>query len=204
MAKVKKYEDVLMTAFYFDAQDLEANQAGKLTDWQRNRLKADIRRSTSALAIIGFGGVFVFAAGASVFVSSPHTPAESLLPLVLIVLMIAAFAAAYYYLRSQHASADLSQQQVGTVEGRVELKAASSGERSSAYSARVGSIQFPLKQHEFLAFKNGDPYRIYYAPQSHRILSLEWLRESEDDNLIETPADADSLADSDTASKSAS
>jgi hypothetical protein len=36
---------------------------------------------------------------------------------------------------------------------------------------------FAINKPIFLAFKNGDPYRIYYAPHSKTLLSAEWLRD---------------------------
>jgi hypothetical protein len=37
----------------------------------------------------------------------------------------------------------------------------------------------------FLSFKNGDPYRIYYAPATKLILSAEWLRD--DSPFVDQP-----------------
>lgn len=180
MAKVKRYDDVLKTAFYFDQHDLEANRVGKLTDWQLNRLKADLRRATAALAILLFGALVVFGGGASIYTSGGQP--SGLLTAAFVMLVVVGILALYYWFRNQRASADLREQKVSVVEGRVELRAVSSGESSTAYSVRIGEVQFPLKKQEFLAFKNGDPYRVYYAPNSKKLLSAEWLRG--DENLV--------------------
>lgn len=175
MAKVKKYEDVLMSAFYFDAQDLAANQAGKYSDWQVNRLRAEVRRAVSALAILLFGSAVVVAGGLSLGAARPQS-AGFAVTFIALLLLVGIFIS-YYWLKNQDAAADLRQHQVSTVVGRVALSATSSGEGVRRYVARIDKLRFTLKQQEFLAFKNGDPYRIYYAPQSKRILSLVWLRD---------------------------
>jgi hypothetical protein len=64
-----------------------------------------------------------------------------------------------------------------TVEGMVELDVVT-GNKSLRYSLAVGDVQFYVEKPIFLAFKNGDPYRIYYAPAAKIIVSAEWLRGS--------------------------
>lgn len=72
--------------------------------------------------------------------------------------------------------------QVALAEGRVDLSL-NALQNTAEYFLRVENMRFTIKQNAFLTFKNGDPYRIYYAPHSKKILSVEWLRE--DDNLID-------------------
>jgi hypothetical protein len=62
-----------------------------------------------------------------------------------------------------------------TVEGPVQLDVVT-GNKSLRYSLAVGDAQFYVQKPVFLAFKNGDPYRIYYAPAAKMIVSAEWLR----------------------------
>lgn len=190
MEKPKKYEDVLRSAFRFDAQDLEANQAGKLTDWQRNRLRADVRRSSALLAVFAFGGLFLSGLMTLMWSSAPQATMSRLV-VPLIVIAVTSLILVFYWARSQRTAADLNTQAVSVAEGRVLLKASSG--QSGEYAVRIGDVQFPLKQHEFLAFKNGDPYRVYYTSRSKRILSVEWLRDS-DDNLLPGAAFGDRIA----------
>ena len=69
-------------------------------------------------------------------------------------------------------------------------------QNTAEYFLRVENMRFTIKQNAFLTFKNGDPYRLYYAPYSQQILSVEWLRD--DNPFVEVAPDAaeDSEADS--------
>jgi hypothetical protein len=71
---------------------------------------------------------------------------------------------------------DLRKGEIANIEGRVRLDIADNG-RSSSYSVAIEKTIFRINKQVFLAFKNGDPYRIYYAPHSMKMLSAEWLRD---------------------------
>jgi hypothetical protein len=72
-------------------------------------------------------------------------------------------------------SADLRENKVASVEGRAELSLERKGGGIN-YTLAVGALRFPIGKNAFLSFKNRDPYCVYYAPHSRRILSVEWLR----------------------------
>ncbi|MBK8029121.1 MAG: hypothetical protein IPK17_06325 [Chloroflexi bacterium] len=59
---------------------------------------------------------------------------------------------------------------------------------SGNYFVWLDGRKFKVQHDGFLAFKNGDPYRLYYTPHSHTILSAEWLRD--DDPFVERGDDA--------------
>lgn len=65
--KVKKYEDRIMDVFAFDENDLEANQAGHLSQQQMVRLKKARNRAISTFALLatllGFLAIIIVAAG---------------------------------------------------------------------------------------------------------------------------------------------
>jgi hypothetical protein len=67
---------------------------------------------------------------------------------------------------------------VDAVEGLVNLRIKHHYLRPprSQYVIELEKLRFDTAHRIFLAFKNGDPYRIYYAPGSNTILSAEWLR----------------------------
>ena len=76
---------------------------------------------------------------------------------------------------------DLRENRILAAEGRVDL----SIQGDYDYFLLVEKQRFRLRKKDtFLTFKNGDPYRIYYTPRSRQILSVEWLREN-DDNLLD-------------------
>jgi hypothetical protein len=66
---------------------------------------------------------------------------------------------------------------VESIEGIVELDIRQSFRTNQQqFVVTIGSMEFKVGTDVFLAFKNREPYRIYYAPGSNTILSAEWLR----------------------------
>lgn len=59
-----------------------------------------------------------------------------------------------------------------SIEGRINLNI--NGRR---FSIALDNQRFDLKQEAFLAFKNDDPYRLYFTPRTKILLSAEWLRD---------------------------
>ncbi len=175
--KPKKYAERLMAAFNFDEDDLEANQGGYLSQRQINRLKAVRNRSLSTFVLLAllfaFLAFFIVAAG-----FHPPTILPSVVTAFVVILAV-------YSISGTKPGAiirDLSDNQAAVSEGRVDLLL-SNAQYGSEYFLRVENVRFTVTQNAFLAFKNGDPYRIYYTPRSRKILSVEWLRE--DANLLD-------------------
>lgn len=193
MEKPKKYEDRLMEALAFDEGDVEANRAGYFSEAQKARLNRD-RRSQALgemfLLVLSLVGIVLVLGAVNLAYLTP--------PILAVLVGIGAFflgLAALIWARSSRTRADLRENRVAEAEGRVDL-VVNSGQYAANYFLRVGDIRFTVKQNAFLAFKNGDPYRIYYTPRSKRILSVEWLREN-DDNLLEALPDSASIAEPD-------
>ena len=176
--KLKKYEDVLMRALNFTEDDLTLNAAGQLSAAQMNRLKTQ-RTTTASLAValsVIVGGLLLFANGY----------ARSLAPLVMMVLIFVLFTVVTGIIPAVQMTRDL-QAGVQVAEGRVELDTIPRRKRT-VYLVKLDGQKFKVQKQTFLAFKNGDPYRIYYAPHSRTILAAEWLRD--DDPFVERGDDA--------------
>ncbi len=181
MQKTKKYEERLMDVLHYDDDDLEANRAGRMTQRQIKRLNQDrilLMLLWLIPALLGVGALslscmVVFA------VSTQHM--DTLLFLLIIGFGVIIWLTLYFGAKSKRLVADLREQRVEEVEGRIDLSL-QYGRNNIAYAVQVDDERFALKKPVFFAFKNGDPYRIYYAPHSKRILSVEWLRD--DDNLL--------------------
>lgn len=177
MEKPKKYEDLLMDALAFDEDDVAANRTGHFSNGQHARLRSQWNTEVSLAVLFTLVPIVLLAA----LLLTTHLPAATVIPVIalftpLVVLLFAAFMVKALRLR-----ADLRDDQVLSAEGRISLQL--------EYFLNVGDKRFPLKERAFLAFKNGDPYRVYYSQRSKRLLSVEWLREN-DDNLLETPPDS--------------
>lgn len=182
--KPKKYEDRLMDAFAFDEDDLDANQAGQFSQAQIASLKAARNR-----AILQFVLMWLMIGVLSAIVVGLGMRAGGLLlPVMAALLVISAFS--FIFSKARRLMQDLGENRILAAEGRVDL----SIQGDYDYFLLVEKQRFRLKQKDiFLTFKNGDPYRIYYTPRSRQILSVEWLREN-DDNLLdagESHADLD-------------
>lgn len=187
--KPKKYEERLMDVFRFDDDDLEANQAGQFSQAQIAHLKA--ARNT---AIFQFALMWLFIGVLTAVVVGIGMRVEGALPPVMAGLLVISVLP-FIFSKARRLMKDVRENRILAAEGRVDL----SMRNYTDYSLFVDKQRFDLKQKEaFLAFKNGDPYRIYFAPHSKQILSVEWLREN-DDNLLDEDENRSEL-DSDTAS----
>lgn len=176
--KLKKYEDVLMAALKFDEGDLEANRAGGYSKPQQRQLRR--LRASHALAIaVLLMGTAVITLPIAVSVD-PSGAALLLIFTGLFLFAALAFAAARIF----GFSGDL-RDGVRVTEGRVQLD--TTGGDASEFFVKLDSLKFKVKKAVFLAFKNGDPYRVYYTPHSKSILAAEWLRG--DDPFTDAPAD---------------
>jgi hypothetical protein len=77
----------------------------------------------------------------------------------------------------QKAAADLYKGKVEVVQGQVRLDVESAGRAGVKYSMWLLNQKFSLTKQEFLALHNGERYRIYYAPNTHLILSVAKIEE---------------------------
>jgi hypothetical protein len=153
----RKPEDIyiFMDAVGFYEDDLEANQAGYISKEQyrllysrRNSWFVGIIILLWVLAILWFGWRNTF----------------------LIVMFLGGLFYSITKLIRIHR--DLRSREAISVEGRIALDV-----NGRLFTLTLGHMQFNLDKTAFLAFKNGDPYRIFYTPYSKQILSAEWLRD---------------------------
>lgn len=191
MEKVTKYERHLMDAIGFDAGDLAVNRAGTFSEDQRRKLENWRMFWTLGLAAAVIVGAGVSAILFLAFLFAPQAVALKIAAgLVVIILACVALYAFCWFKRADYLD-DLDERLVYATEGRVRL-ALDEGRNNARYLVSVGSLTFVVGKQAFLAFKNGDPYRIYYAPNSKRIVAAEWLRG--EDNLLLDVDDLDEAA----------
>lgn len=83
----------------------------------------------------------------------------------------------------QHAaiSRDLANKRVESVEGRIQLHVG----HLNSYWLNVDGLSLRLDEVSFTAFRNGDPYMIYYAPESKIVLAAEWIDDAQYDQIFE-------------------
>ncbi len=157
-------QEDLMWAIGFTPTDLETNQEGVLSDHQRRKFQSERRTSVLNAAALG---VLIIA----VFVLMHKWDS-----MTGIVLLLPIFGCGWLALvsitRALDCHNDIKHNQADSVQGRVSLDISDKG----YYMIQLQQKVWPVKKTIFLAFKNGDPYAIYFAPRTNKILSAEWLR----------------------------
>ena len=152
----QKPSEILMKAMGFSENDLAANHIGIMSN--RQRFDFYNRRNIWAMAgIVCMLGFFMLWIGGR----------DQSLPLLLFGIGIVVCGLNVY---SRHI--DAARGEVAVLEGRINLNI-----NGRNFSVVIDDRKFALKQKVFLAFKNGDPYRVYYTPHTKKLLSAEWLRD---------------------------
>lgn len=164
--KPKKYEHTLMRALSYDEDDLAANANGAWSERQIAKMRRERRDLLVELAILTVPPILL---GAFLARASSIAPFGVLIGFALVLLV---YATNFYRL-----TRDL-RGTVRAVEGRIQLDVIPRRKRA-IYTARINGVKFKIKKAAFLSFKNGDPYRVYYAPHRKQIASAEWLRDDD-------------------------
>jgi hypothetical protein len=163
-------QEALMMAIGFEDEDLEANQNGLLSEFQRKRI-----RLTQGLWF-GFMGLSIALFSFVVLTQMQIRIANNLWRSVILGILIAAFAA-FSWRKFRLLAGDIQDGSVRYVEGDLRKRSLQNPSfKSTDYFLTINSVRFSVRSKIYNAFKNGDPYAIYYAPHSKTILSAEWLR----------------------------
>jgi len=166
-----------MVALNFTEEDLAAKREGYLTKKQRSELNG-VRQSWKiffalAIAAIPFGTGWAIVDGIRI-----HDSVASRLGIVGLIWTVSLGIAIYVEFKKNKPDLDLHKGDVVVVEGPAQVGRRIFAQRGSPpYYVTVQGVTWPIRGMVFSAFKNGDPYAIYYAPHSKTILSAEWLRE---------------------------
>lgn len=159
-------QEALMLAIGFNEEDLEANQDNILSPQQRvylirQHLPMTFIRTTSIIFICCLVGFFL---------TNDLRSGKIGFGFILAALFL--FGVTPTLWRWYRLRTDLKLNQVIGLQGRVRLDL----DNRNQYFLYIDDLRFEVNKHVFLAFKNGDPYVVYYAPHSKTILSAEWLR----------------------------
>jgi hypothetical protein len=171
-----KPEHMLMQAIGFTEEDLEANREGYMSKRQRSRLYAK-RSSWGIRTILAVGITLFLCVSAIIDGNRIGDTVSSRLAIIGLICIVGGSAVVYTRLKGANFTADLWKGEIHIIEGRVVLDVSNQGNRGDFYTVRIDDTTFAINKPIFLAFKNDDPYRIYYAPRSKTILSAEWLRD---------------------------
>ena len=177
MGKLKnKPEYLLKNALDFAEEDLESNREGRLSENQIALLR---RESINWLSIALTGlvsGMLLFSGNIS----------SNLFWLIVGIFLFIFFGQRYLVNRNV-----LNSDRVNSIEGRVHQSIVPSFLVGTDYRLTVNDTMFSVSKNVFLAFKNTDPYVMYYITysvflankptsiHSRKILSAEWLYQQE-------------------------
>ncbi|HEX2623452.1 MAG TPA: hypothetical protein VHL11_24995 [Phototrophicaceae bacterium] len=156
----------LAQAFEFDEDTLSANRQGQLTSDQRHRLITARNDGIiwTTTGVVGMAFTIVVARLLNLNFDCYSSAA---------ILACAAFALLYGRTVSRR-NRDLHDNRIAAVEGVIQLSLGS----GKSHGLVIQDLYFSLNNQQFLALKNRDPYVIYYLSHTRRLLSIEWLGES--------------------------
>jgi hypothetical protein len=161
-------EDELMYAIGFTPVELAANRDGVLSEYQRKKFRVERRTNVVATIFSLLIAVAIFLFGQARFSAMDGI-------FLWIPIGFCGIAALFAIVKVDELHRDVTQNRVEAVQGRVSLDITENRYRS-AYTIKIQDRMWDVNKHIFLAFKNGDPYVVYYAPYGKKILSAEWLR----------------------------
>ena len=160
-----------MRAMCFDAADLRANRAGRLSAAQVERVKSD-RRRQSVIAGLMFGALVLFATAMIYAGQLNRNQTLALMGVLLIVvnaILVGVMARAFMRL-----GGDLRAGNVEVLAGDVE-RVLRRGRQGDVYLLRIGGASLPVTRDVFRTFRHEAPYRIYRSAHARLLLSAEAL-----------------------------
>ncbi|MCU0513374.1 MAG: hypothetical protein MUE40_12500 [Anaerolineae bacterium] len=166
----------VMQSFGFDATDLAHNADQQLSPRQRRALNR--QRYGRMLSVVVIGGVLLL----MLF----STWGTSGVWVTLLFALLALFTSPPAFTHLRRLQRDCQTGQAARVDGllwkgaRLVLRG---GKAQQSYYLRVGRYETDISSQQYNALIENRPYRLYYAPATRRLLSLEF-------EPIETPDDA--------------
>lgn len=142
----------------FTLDDLEDNRGGRLSETQRALLRKSIAAEKDRSSV---GGMLF-----GLFVGG------------VVMLLVGLPARLLGALDARKRQRDAEANEVRQISGRIRLDM-----KDKLYTLTViepeQETTFMISKEQFLAFKNGEPYTLYYLPHSRMILAAEWLNAEE-------------------------
>jgi hypothetical protein len=170
-------QKALMNAIGFNEDDLDANRGGYMSKKQRATLSRERSGWLNEITIIVvlLAGLFVFLVLSTILSGGQF--GTSVMAFGAIALVGGVAALYIGYLRSRLDS-DLHKGDVFVVDGAVSLFIDEKQYNQItvySYYMRVQDQRFKIERSVYDAFTDHEPYAIYYAPFSKKILSVEWI-----------------------------
>lgn len=165
----------LAEALQFSDDELALNRDGQLSERQRDELFSVAHEIRSSELLIYLVAAFVAAVIILDGVRRGDTVSSRIAILgVLGAIVYLISAMIHRYMARYQLDADDT---VAAIQGHVSLDIRQSS-NNAIYMMNISGVEFNLSKEAFFAFKNGDPYALYYVPRTRRLLSAEWLRDT--------------------------
>lgn len=178
MATPNQSKTPLMKAFSFGAEELTANEEGKLTARQKKTLDQHIKisRFSSGLAMFAALASIGIMFGLLIFISPQSAIKQAAPYLAGTAFVFFAIMAVFTYIGLRRLRT-LQDQEISILEGSIRLseKSLDYG-RLKAHYAWIDNFRFQLtSEAQFKVLVEGNKYRVYYIhyPPTHIILSVE-------------------------------
>ncbi len=167
-----KVDSMLAEALKFTHDDLSANRDGYMTKEQRKRLRLIglSQYLPSAVGSIVFGAAFILC----LLLLLARLRDNTLLILSAFFGFGSLWLAGYAYVQRRKFKADLEKGDVVEAAGQINLNIFGLSNRVS-FSIGIEKQRFRVTRQILLVFKNGEPYRIYYTPNTKTLLSAEQI-----------------------------
>ena len=166
----------LEEALNFDEEALELNRDGQLSNHQRDELMAVANSLKGIEVLVYLGAVIV---GLVVIVDG-ILKSDTITSRIVMLGVVGALAYGLDYILRRHITRYQQDTMTGieAIQGHVVLDFQSQS-NSAKFLVTLSGETFSVSKNVFLAFKTGDPYVVYFAPRTRRILSAELLRQTE-------------------------
>ncbi|MBI1276922.1 MAG: hypothetical protein GC179_02210 [Anaerolineaceae bacterium] len=164
----------LMQIFDFNAADLEANRAGRLSDGQVEKLSSR-KKQGQWLAGIGCAAAAVFIL--PILVSGLSSSMKDGTTSILTLLVVMSLPVVYVTLGVMDRSADLTRNRPKVYLGKLHIRE-QYGKFGPSYwiseiDIQISSTAYALFDNYLYLRGNDTTFRLYYAPNSSEVLSLE-------------------------------
>lgn len=170
MVKNNTYEAVLMNSLNFDENDLNFNDQGLLSELQLDALRG--QRNLHGMVTVALMAVFIVC----LRVFGMYLLSLELCFMTLIFGSLGVLVLYVAFTGWFNAYQDVKKGRAEMVEGYTTIDIKSAYKNGVYYVVNVKGVEFRVDKRVFLAFKNGEPYRVFYAPNTKKLLSAEWLR----------------------------
>lgn len=175
MEKNKTHLEELMQVLNFNVEDLESNQEGELTEFQKRKLKAKFssyRHILAFEAVIILFGLYLFLGAVQAALNNSISPTGICFIILFTISVLITLHKNFGFI--YNVNKDIKNSKVEMISGRI--KCVSRYEQSmKLYFIYIDNFRLQLNYKQIIIFRNLEYYSLYYAPYSKIIVAAEPL-----------------------------